>query len=261
MKNLLVLFLCIMSNVEAALTFGAVNSDRVVVTAATSINNLTAASSVSWIFPTSLVTGGRLWQKGLAGTSPNGAMLLNVQGTAGDIQFAAQRATSNASYVTNTTPIATLNKWYCVAATYNDGATPAMHIYVGTATTPLVEATYSTALDGSGATKGDSAVNLVVGNFASNTLAFNGRIALHAQWNRALTLGELKAQQFAPHVTSGNVVFMYLGFNGTGTQADWSGNKNNGTVTGATVSNAALFAPFSTLLHNVFPMLPAWWLP
>ena len=79
---------------------------------------------------------------------------------------------------------------------------------------------------------------------------FNGRqdsvTSLH---NRRLSLGELKTQQFAPHPVSETVLFVPLGFNGTGTQADWSGNGNNCKVTGATQSADVPIATFSAFLR------------
>jgi len=64
-------------------------------------------------------------------------------------------------------------------------------------------------------------------------------------FDRALSLGEIRSLQFHPRVLSGCVLYSHYGFNGTGTQPDWSGKGNSGTVTGATVSNhVPLGSPF-----------------
>ena len=47
-------------------------------------------------------------------------------------------------------------------------------------------------------------------------------------------MAEIEAQRLYPQRTSGNVMFVLTGENGTSTQWDLSGNGNNGTVTGAT---------------------------
>ena len=55
--------------------------------------------------------------------------------------------------------------------------------------------------------------------------------------NTDLALAEIQRQQFRPHPLASTLVFCMLGYAGTGTQPDWSGNGNNGTVTGATVAD------------------------
>jgi len=61
---------------------------------------------------------------------------------------------------------------------------------------------------------------------------------------RRLTLGELQQLQFAPlgacNVTNTELLFEY---HGTGTQADYSGNGSNGTVTSATVADHVGLGP------------------
>jgi hypothetical protein len=101
----------------------------------------------------------------------------------------------------------------------------------------------------------------MIGGRPSLTVSMIGRIGMVHVVNTRLTLGQMKAQQFAPHVIPGSVLYTRLGWNGTGTQADWSGGQNNCTVTGATVGNDVPIMPFSAFLRRVFPMLPAWWRP
>jgi hypothetical protein len=47
-----------------------------------------------------------------------------------------------------------------------------------------------------------------------------------------------------PRPIAGCVGFWHLGANGVGTQPDWSGNANAGTVTGATVSDHVPLGPW-----------------
>ena len=214
-----------------ALTFGVTTSSRVNHGSATVLDNLDPFTVIMWMYPTTLTNGRRPYTKGAQNT-------FSIYGTAGDLSFERLRTTSTI-YTTNNTPLATLNKWYFVAFSFNSaGATgQIVNIYVGNLSTFAVEATYGTATDGSGSLNTDATANLIIGNRPVADSAFQGRIAWVGVWNRELTLGELRAQQFRPHKTSGCVLFTHYGFNGTGTQPDWSGSGNPGTVTDATVSS------------------------
>jgi len=250
-----------------ALTFGGASSDRVEITAASSINDLNPFTIVMWVYPTSLVNNKKLCQKGLFATG--GFFGWNLNGTGGNLETSVRRAGASTSYITNSTPLAITNKWYCVALTYNSAASAGQvhNMYIGDLTTIVSEATYGTATDGSGSTSAQAAgEKLYVGNFGSANQAFPGHIAFFGMWNRELSLGEVQDQQFQPHKTSGNVVFIHLGFNGTSTQPDWSGNGNAGTVTGASQSaHVPLGPPFGLSRHFPYtvaaavPSLDSWY--
>jgi hypothetical protein len=137
--------------------------------------------------------------------------------------------------------------WGFMATTWDGALTDTdQHFYSGDLSTIAVEAgSYNVQLVGAGALDSVAAASGVVGNRAANSRQFDGLIGWIGIWNRQLSLGEVRAQQFRPHKTSGCVLFVHLGYAGTGTQPDWSGNGNNGTVTGATVANhVPLTAPF-----------------
>jgi hypothetical protein len=222
----------------ASLTFGAATSDRVNHGSAASLDNLDPFSYALWVYPTT-VTGNRIIiAKSSAAGSPNGKFL-GFEGASTRIQFIVDRVTTDTNYVTNLTALTT-NKWWFVAVTFNSaGAVGEIaNIYQGDLTATLAEGTYSTATDGSGANRDEAAISLSVANStpATPASAFQGRIAWVGVWNRELSLAELRAQQFHPAKTSGNVLFAAYGFNGTGSQIDWSGNANAGTVTGASLT-------------------------
>ena len=129
----------------------------------------------------------------------------------------------------------TANNWFDIAWTVSSGLAP--HIYIGSPTANFAEPTYSVGpTTGTGTMDTEAAGNFIVGNRQAVDNAFGGRIELVHYLNRDLSLGELKDQQFNPHVVSGSKLFVFEGANGTGTQTDWSGNANAGTVTGATVA-------------------------
>lgn len=225
-----------------SLLFGAVNTDRVNCGSGTTLDNLTALTLMAWVYPTSNVSN-----KGIVnhfqGAADSGWELYTADALgnialewAGDTYCFGQ---------STTTPLSSLNTWAFLAGCATFTAKP--RLYTGTLAALASEVTYDVVYTAGITRHDDAARNLMLGNkdTAATNLAFTGRIAWVGVWNRELALGEVQAQQFAPHVTSGCVGFFHLGFNGTGTQADWSGNGNNGTVTGATVAaHVPLRPPF-----------------
>lgn len=220
----------------AALTFGAATTDRVDCGSAASLDDLSSISVLAWVYPTSLVNDKAIVSK-YRGTAGEGWILYMV-GTSGAIGWRRERATTDQDYVSNT-GFLTADLWNCVGVLSD---TTDAKVYYGTLTSRMAEVTYSSSAGGSGILAIDASRILMIGNrdAATPNAAFPGDIALAMVWNRRLSEGELFAQQFNPRVTSGCVLYVCCGFNGTGTQADWSGNVNNGTVTGATLSTRGL---------------------
>lgn len=239
MKKLFYLFLImwIPMSVNAALTFGAVNTDYVNYGSNTVVDNIDTKTVIMWLYRTGASTNQGYMDKG--GALGTGWSFWGG-GTTGGMQIQQDRATTGTNYETSTQPV-TLNAWTFIAVTYDSAATPVVRMYSGTLTAAASELTaFSVSTNGSGAVSADAANNLAVGNFAGSTFAFQGRIGFAGLWNRVLTPEEIRAQQFMPHVTSGNVFFSCQGFNGVSTQTDHSGKQNSGTVTGATVSTGGL---------------------
>jgi hypothetical protein len=217
-----------------ALNFGTgASSPRVDCGSGASIDNINVGTWMAWVYPTSSVNC-RLMQKGLG---PAGHIFYTTT-TVFEMTIArgTQSLLANAS-LANCAAYGT-NKHVCMAAVFDTGgAAGDQKIYMGDLATPLAEpSAYTTQRIGSGAVGDDSGVNLIIGNISSATLSYPGDVSWIAAWNRRLSHEELIAQQWHPHVTSGCVGFWVLGYNGTGTQPDWSGNGNNGSVTGATVA-------------------------
>jgi len=232
------------SNVHGALNFTNATSDRVLVNAAASVDTLATASFIMWVYPTSITANRSFVRKGnLVSTGWN----FGFVNASGDFRAQIGRPTRD-DYSTNSAPMPTANKWYCFAITWdiNAAAGQRINIYTGDLTTPLAEATYSSTNSGSGIQANDSGVNINIGNIpTSHNAAFPGYIANTIMLNRTLTLGELRSLQYNPRVVSGTVGYWQLGYNGTGTQTDYSGKNNSGTVTGATVTgHVPLRQPF-----------------
>jgi concanavalin A-like lectin/glucanase superfamily protein len=232
------------------LTFGANTTDRVECGHAASVADLIDLTVLMWVYPTTLTASRGLFTIGATASIPTVAIRLATAST--DLDVRVQQATSQAQYVSNDNPLAT-NTWCFLAATYSQGATPRSRIYRGRLTSSAVESTYVTTTTGTGnkSSETGSGSNLTWGNrFTAGPAyaqAFQGRIAVGAYFNRVLTLGEILDWQFRPRKMTGCVAFYHLGFAGTGTQPDWSGNGNAGTVTGATVSDHAPIRAFKAV--------------
>jgi hypothetical protein len=226
-----------------ALNFNNGTGDRVVVSAASSINDLDPFTWWGWVYVLGKTSSDRVFSKAQSASAKE----LLMTGTSGDLQFIVGRATTSVSFVTNNTPFATVNKWYFVAVTFNSSslASDKAHIYVGDLSTAAAECTYSTHQNGSGTVNADNANNLELGNrSADHTRSFPGHIAYCGYLAQELTLAELVSLQWNPRVYGDTRGFWALGFNGTGTQPDWSGNGNSGTVTSATQVAHVPLGPF-----------------
>ena len=109
-------------------------------------------------------------------------------------------------------------------------------VYRGSPTSLVTDAT-NTSAAGSGTQQSDSLGSACVWNWPESgfdTNSPNGRASRCMIFNTILTLGEIQAQQRRPQNRSDCVLFVEYGYNAAGTQPDWSGNGNAGTVTGMT---------------------------
>lgn len=215
------------------LTFGAATSNNVVIadSVSTDISSGTSFTWIAWHYPTTQTSGRRIFAKTNTPVTTEAEMHWWASDT-NDFQGTVGRVTSNAG--SNTTGVnVPLNAWHYVCMTYDESA--GVHIYVGNLTTNVAEAAYSgTPAVGSGATVDMNSAMTYGGDAAAFNLAYQGRIGFFGMWNRVLTLGEMLSVQFGTSIPSGNVVLHYVGYNGQGTQIDFSGNLNHGTVGGAT---------------------------
>lgn len=223
-----------------SLVFGAATSNRVDCGSAAVLDNNTTQTNILWVYPTTLNDFRQFISKYRGSTSVG--WFFSLSGSGGNIWTYWERATTDLSFISSNTPLATLNKWYFVAATLDQGANDAK-MYVGDLTTAPVEVTYGTSQAGSGAYGSDAARALFIGNVDATTPAasFQGRIAVAGHWNRVMTLAEIQTHWWRPYCsnTNGCELFVQLGWAGTGSQGDLSGNANSCTVTGATVADHA----------------------
>ena len=158
-----------------------------------------------------------------------------------DLRYRHDRATTRLDIVG--TDELLVDEWSFVGVSFDTaGVDGDQHLYHGTLTKLVAETGYAAQQVGTGAIQ-DLTGNTFYGGWQGQIADgyWDGKVAWIAAWTRQLSLGEIKAQQFRPHVTSGCLLFSH--YHGTGTQPDLSGNGNNGTVTGALVTNHVPLAP------------------
>jgi hypothetical protein len=214
--------------VEAALRFAAVTSDNVDFGAAAPfLKSGGSITIMTWFTISNLSPGNftRLWGIG-------NVTVLQHTNASTDVVCFIDRVTTDSQSATNNFSMAT-NTWYFLGITYTEAA--GCKVYKGTLTTTPVELTYSTQTVGTGATVDHSATAVIVGNRGSKAAAWGGDIASVAIVDGILATGQMASWQFARLPTASMNLYSELGFNGTGSQADWSGSGHAGTVTGSAV--------------------------
>lgn len=218
---------------DSSLSFAG-GTDRLTITNSGSIGSLSTLTYVFWVYPSSIGANRTITSRV---TALGGVKHVVGIDASGNVEGRFRRTGSVSVYTSNDTPLSA-NTWCFIAVTFDAGASAGQiqNIYKGYRMSPAVEVSYGTTTDGSGTADPDNG-NLFLGNNNGSATGWQGSIAFFGMWNRVLSLQEIQDQQFTPHITSGNVVFMNLGFNGTGTQYDLSGNGNNSSsIVGATVS-------------------------
>lgn len=230
-----------------ALTATGASGNGVDVGSGASLDNITAGTFAAWVYITSLPGGGEqgFFGKGAAGARFQWAFDVD------SLQMERARSTSicrcRVTYANFTNFAAA--KWCFIACQWDEsGAASAQKLFCGDlSTAPAEVTTYDNQQVGSG-THDDSASNLVLMRTQDSPTnsAMNGRMAWAGMFNRVLTTAELRGLWMrSTSVLSGTAGWWELGWPGTGTQQDLSGNGNHGTVTGATwVAHPPLQMPF-----------------
>lgn len=160
----------------------------------------------------------------------------------GAIAVSVSRASNAFRITTAGGALISLNTWYDVGFTWSSSDNPTIRIYLAPAGQLLVEsATYHGASgNGSGAIISDASAQLVTGNlFTPGTNPIKGRQDLWGLFPSKLTPAQMQRWFRNPGgATLGCVAMGREGRGGVGaTQADYSGNGNNGTITGATLAD------------------------
>ena len=209
----------------------------------------TVFSQLVWIYPTSITS--TVFPRVTAQGDPSGFMHLVAPGKfgSGQIQCAIEYTPTTAVARTNDAALS-VDTWQCVGFTF-DGVT-APNFYTGTLDSAMANISsgvgYAVQTAPGGTRTSDGGDSFFIGNDEAGTLPFPGRIAVVAVWDRVLSLTELRQAQRG-HFFSGTglKLLMFPGYDGTGTQTDFSGQVNHGTISGTptVVAHVPLVNPFA----------------
>ena len=217
------------------------STDRVDHSADSGMDDLLVNSMVAWFRYSSWINYASLLNKEPSGLNRS---RWELGGTTGNLllTFSGDAGANTVSTNTTGAPLSSADTWYYAAFTVDKGgaAGDKVRIYIGDLTTPAAVEAINANQDNAISSVANT-VGLRIGNSAPLSGPFPGDIAILGFWaNVRLSLEEIRAQQFSmfPSVNLSNLrQFCHYGWNGVGSQVDWSGNRNNGTVTGATLAN------------------------
>ena len=214
-----------------------------------SLDDLGACTFMFIYRPTTLDTTFRyLWRK-FAG--PGGT---NINHNNSDLEFARVYVTTNLAAI-STGNIISASNWY-ITFFVDGGVGVAPRIYHAQLGNTLTEPSYAQQDTPVGALTTDASATALVG-IRDSTRRFVGDIARVAVWDQAFSLKDCR-QNYWRFLASPNLhLFCELGYgHGVGSQLDWSGNQNDGTVTGATlIKHPPVLFPIMPKGAAGFPML------
>lgn len=201
-----------------------------------------------WIYPTALSAQQGIFQKGNT-ASPFQRVNARVTNTTGGDFIVLKTGTTNLGYRVVPSPFTT-NSWQFFAVTMDTGAGTGakVKVYRGTLSAAPVASTMSVDNEGAGL-HSHSTYSMFLGVSADDepclcrlaNVAFIDNVVLSANQIKTLWMSRGTIPAFGTRRG-----YWELGFNGTSTQPDWSGNGYNGTVTGATVvPHVPLRPPFA----------------
>jgi hypothetical protein len=220
-----------------ALEFTGGSSDIVTVSSASDIDDKTTFTWAMWLYLNTAQNDGVYVRK-------RATFLVAEFGVDDSAHFNMIRDTTNAEAISGTGFWET-GKWLFVAVTYD--STDGPRLWKGDLDTLVTEiGSYDTRDAGSGTFQTDNTFDLGIGNRVGSSLSIDGRIASFLWTNYRANEADLRKIQFQFQKTySNDVIHFELGYEGTGTQPDYTGNGNSGAVTGTTVAAHVPISPFS----------------
>jgi hypothetical protein len=198
-------------------------TDRVDFGSAASLDDVNIFTYAAWVYPTSAAVTRVMFTKGggsgkrfrLFGGTSAGSMVLAVSqaGTIGTAQSAGSVVTANA--------------WQFLACTFDGSFVP--RLYRATLGSAVAEVSYAVQTTGIGAITSDAAQSMLVGGDASNP--FPGRMAEVFILPAVLNAGQLTTLAYGMLPRESRLYAPLWG--NASPEPDYSGNKNNGTLTGS----------------------------
>lgn len=204
----------------------------------TSLDDLPTSGNMTawaWIFRTANGVNQYLYSKVASSTAGWEFIVSNNGGASeGSLAFIVRRATTYTRFE-SIGAVVPLNTWTFVAATFDNSASPKVHLYVGGLTTTVAEVgSYFTSTAGTGSIGSDAAANLYVGDYTLGPSPFSGSISRGGITSATMSANYLRSLQYAPisgdNIANTKLLFSYYG---SGYTQDYSGNSNAGTIVGS----------------------------
>lgn len=198
-----------------------------------------------WLNPSTVSASNRQVGGNTCSLSTNARLMTSASSGTGVMRILVPVAGgSTLREATSVTSTISASAWQFVVFKHDSGDTPMCRMYHGDLTTVVTEVSYSSNDNNSGTPRAADG-NLIIGADPGNGIPFEGDIACVMVWpTTALTLAQIRQIQFLFYPQfSGCELFSHYGWNGTSGCVDWSGNGNNGTITGATVSDHVPILP------------------
>jgi len=177
-------------------------------------------------------------------------MMTSNNTAAGQMLFQVPQDVTGTINCTAATNTMTANVWQFIVFRFdNSDGTQKCRIYRGTLTSIAAEVSYASSSD-TGTPAASNSSSFLVGKDDTTSFPYTGKSASTVVYNnKALTLNEIIQHQFSMMPkTTGSVLWAEHGWSGTTTQVDYSGQGNNGTITGLTVSDhVPLSNPFGSV--------------
>jgi hypothetical protein len=232
-----------------AITLAATTTDRI--DHGTALGNFTSCSWLLWYFPTALVDINALFQM-WTGSFVAPSLTVGLPGNEDDFRFTWRRGGggSNMLYQTSNAALV-VNTWYYLGVTVDQaaGAGVKVKFYRGTLNSLATLLTTDVATDPTTGFLTNNGATVLVGDNGTNTQASGGRYSgLMMFPGVVLTLLQIQQMQFKffPQIAGCRLHAQYGLAAGTGTQRDYTGSGNNGTVTGGTLgAHVNLVNPFA----------------
>jgi hypothetical protein len=217
----------------SALRFAGGTSEHVALgNAGTTLAPLTG-SLLAWVYPERLAASSVILG---VSDGAGGAFACAEVDADGDLYSLYTRATSNCTTVTTTQPLATTDKWYCVAFTWSTTVGANNEIWVGDEDTILTSV--ATGGTGSGAvdTFATDAAGIGGAPAVPASTEFGGRIARVVLWNAPQTEETLRQYQWRQWVGPNIVAIWWPGKDGAAAtvydlSSTFSGTAHDGSPT------------------------------
>lgn len=201
---------------------------------AAALDDMTAGTVAFWLQSTSATARQTVlwkepnWESTLAEHQATPDWYLFI-GRATTAMFVRAAVSAFAAYGTS--------KWMFFVATWDFASSANCRLLIGDVSTPAAEpSSYLDQVAGSGSTSPSNAANnwTVGRNFSSSGRQWVGPIAAHWAFNKALSLAEIQQLQWRGRIAdwASCLIYSEYGWNGTGSQPDWSGHGNAGTIAG-----------------------------